>query len=122
MVRALLILLVAISFSVTGEGLLKHGMNTVGMFSLQPHLILSGLVRTFSNPYVLGGFSFIFLGSVFWLSVLSRLPLSLAYPLLSLSYVLVVLSAWLILKEDISVTRMAGVFIIISGVVVVFRS
>ncbi|MDO8671565.1 MAG: EamA family transporter [Dehalococcoidia bacterium] len=120
--RALLILLVAISFSVSGELLLKHGMNTVGMFSLQPGLIISGLVRTFTNLFVLGGFSLIFLGSVFWLSVLSRLPLSLAYPLLSLSYVLVVLSAWLILKESISVTRVVGVFIIMSGVVVVFRS
>lgn len=122
MFKALLILLVAVSFSVTGELLLKHGMNNVGFFSLQPQLLLSGLVRTFTNPFVLSGFTCVFLGSIFWLSVLSRLPLSLAYPLLSVSYVLVVLSAWLLLKESISVDRMIGVFIIISGVVVVYRS
>ncbi|MBI2865680.1 MAG: EamA family transporter [Chloroflexi bacterium] len=107
------------SFSVTGELLLKHGMNNVGTFSLQPGLVLSGLVRAFTNAYVLGGFSFIFLGSVFWLSVISRVPLSFAYPLLSLSYVLVVIMAWLILKENVSLTRMVGIFIIVSGVVVV---
>ncbi len=122
MFRAFLILLVGLVFSVSGELLLKHGMNSVGHLSLQPSLIVPGLLRTFANPFILAGFVLVFTASIFWLSVISRLPLSLAYPLMSVSYVLVVLTSWLILKEDISVTRLLGVFIILSGVAVVYRS
>lgn len=122
MLKAFLILLVGIVFSVTGELLLKHGMNSVGSLSVQPSLLLPGLVRTFSNPFVIGGFASIFLGSIFWLVVISRIPLSIAYPMLSVSYVLVIIAAWLLLKESISVTRLVGAFVIISGVMIVYRS
>lgn len=115
-------LLVAISLSVTGEILLKQGMNRIGDFSLDPDMLVSSLFRAFTNPFVLGGFVFIFSGSIFWLAVLSRLQLSYAYPMLSLSYVIVVFASWIFLGEDLSLTRLAGVLIIVSGVFVVFKS
>ncbi len=90
-----ILLLVAISLSVSGELLLKHGMNQVGVLSLQPGLILSGLARTFSQPAIWGGFVLLFFGAIFWLAVISRVDLSLAYPMLSLGYVIVVIASWL---------------------------
>ncbi len=114
--------MIAISLSVTGELLLKHGMNKVGVLSFQPDLLIPTMIRVFTTPFVLAGFAFFFGGSIFWLSVISRLPLSYAYPMLSSSYILVVLASWLILGEAINVTRIVGVFIIMGGVAVVFRS
>lgn len=122
MIIPFLLLLVAISLSVTGELLLKYGMNKVGLLSFSPDVFLPTLWRAFSTPYVLAGFASIFLGSIFWLSVISRLPLSYAYPMLSLSYILVVITSWLLLGEQLSLNRILGVLIICTGVVVVFRS
>lgn len=119
MQQAFLILLVAISFTVTGELLLKHGMNIVGFLSLQPQLFLAGLVRAFLNPFILGGFALVFVASLFWLAVLSRIPLSVAYPMLSLSYVLAVFAAALFLGEHITWLRVLGVLIICTGVALV---
>lgn len=118
----LVLLLIAVLFSVTGELLLKHGMNQLGILELEPALLLPGLVRVFTNPFVLVGFACIFTGSIFWLSLISRVPLSYAYPMLSTSYILVVAASWLFLGESITWVRALGVLVIIAGVSLVFRS
>ncbi|MBI4496767.1 MAG: EamA family transporter [Chloroflexi bacterium] len=118
----LLLLLVAVAFSVTGELLLKYGVDRVGVLNLELAKLLPTLVRVFSTPAILAGFTLIFTGSIFWLSVISRVPLSYAYPLLSTSYVFVVLGSWFFLGETLTLHRIVGVLIICTGVVVVFRS
>ena len=61
--------------------------------------------------------------SVFvWLVGLSRVPVSQAYPLLSLGYVINLGLAWWLLGEVPNVQRVAGIGIIVVGVVVVARS
>ncbi len=122
MLRPFLLLLVAICFSVTGELMLKTGMNKVGVLSLQPSQIVASLWRTFTNPYVLGGFTLVFTGSIFWLAVISRAPLSWAYPLLSISYILGIALSWLLLGESVTLSHFAGAFMIVAGVFVIYRS
>ena len=122
MLRAFLILLVAICFTASGELLLKNGMNQVGFLSLRPQLLFPTLVRAFTTPSIIAGFALVGVASILWLSVLSRVPLSWAYPMLSLSYVLAVLGSALFLGEHLSFYRIVGVLIIIGGVCVMYRS
>ena len=122
MLRPFLLLVVAILFSVSGELLLKDGMNKVGTLSFRPSLFLPTLWRAFTTPQIIIGFILAFAASIFWLAVISRVQLSYAYPMLSLSYVVVLFASWLLLGESFSFTRLVGVFIICSGVFVVFRS
>lgn len=116
------LLLAAVSMSVTGELLLKHGMNQVGVLSLHPDNIMSGLWRSFTSPFVLLGFASVFGGSIFWLSIISRVQLSYAYPMLSLGYVLVVIASWIFLNEQFHPMRLVGVLVICIGVVIVSRT
>lgn len=53
-----------------------------------------------------------------WLAVLARYPLSFAYPILSLSYVLVYAGAtyWPLLAEDATTLRTVGTLLILVGV------
>ena len=120
--KAFLLLLVAVLLSVCGELLLKHGMNRLGVLSLQLPQTLIDLGRAFTTPAILAGFVFIFGGSLFWLAVISRVDLSWAYPMLSLGYVIGVIAAWLLLGEQLSLLRLAGVLVVVSGVVIVARS
>lgn len=62
------------------------------------------------------------LSVVVWLVGLSRVPVSQAYPILSLGYVLTALLAWPLLGEAVSAQRFAGIFVIIAGVWLVTRS
>lgn len=115
-------LLIAISFSVTGEMLLKVGMNRVGSLDLTGAHAIPKLIQAFTNPAVLGGFILIFGGSLFWLSVISKVNLSWAYPMLSLSYIIVVFLSALFLNEALTAWRIAGVLTIIAGVFMIYRS
>lgn len=59
---------------------------------------------------------------IVWLVGLSRVPVSQAYPLLSLGYVINIGLAWWLLGEVPNAQRVAGIGIIVVGVVVVARS
>lgn len=73
--------------------------------------IASGL----TEPLVLLGLACYVTSSVLWLVVLSRVPLSVAYPFGALSYVLVVIVA-LITGEHVSALRWVGVVLIVGGI------
>jgi drug/metabolite transporter (DMT)-like permease len=62
------------------------------------------------------------LSLVVWVIGLSRVPVSQAYPLLSLGYVINIGLAWWLLGEMPNVQRVAGIGIIVLGVVLVARS
>ena len=115
-------LVIAMSFTVVGELLLKHGMNQVGSLDLTGWEAIPQLIRTFSNLFVLVGFVLIFGGALFWLSVLSKVNLSWAYPMLSFNYILVIFLSALFLNEPITAWRIAGVLTIIAGVFMIYRS
>lgn len=61
---------------------------------------------------------------LFWMSAIARLELSLAYPMLSLSYVLVYMVAvnWPLLHEHASWIRTVGIVVVITGVILIARS
>ena len=114
-----LLLLIAISLTVSGEVLLKLGMNQVradvGAFA--PSLPV--LVRTFTEWRVVIGFVLIFSGALFWLGVISRADFSFAYPLLALSYVVSLIPARLVLNENVTPNRILGALIVVAGAIII---
>ena len=62
------------------------------------------------------------LSVIVWLVGLSRVPVSQAYPLLSLGYAINILLAWWLLGEVPNAQRVAGIGVIVIGVVLVARS
>lgn len=62
------------------------------------------------------------LSVVVWIVGLSRVPVSQAYPLLSLGYVLNIGLAWWLFGEVPNAQRVIGVGVIVAGVVLVARS
>ncbi len=109
------LLLIAIVLSTFGEVLLKAGVNRIGTITLEP----GTLIRAFLQWQVLAGFVLLFSGSLFWLAVLSRVHLSLAYPLLAMGYILTTLWALIFLKEPVPASRWVGLGAICSGIVLV---
>ena len=113
------LLLIAICLTVTGEVLLKLGMNAVrvdaGAFSAS----LPVLLRTFTEWRVIVGFGLIFSGALFWLGVISRADFSFAYPLLALSYVIALVPARFVIGEQISLNRVIGAFVVVVGALII---
>ncbi len=57
-----------------------------------------------------------------WLAALAKAPVSVAYPMLSLGYVVVAFASAMWLGEALSPTRLLGIALICAGVVLVSRS
>ena len=74
------------------------------------------------NRPILGGLACYVVSVVVWILALSRVEVSVAYPMLSIGYVVNALAAWLLFGEQLRATRMAGIGVIIVGVWLVARS
>ena len=124
--RAMLIglILLSVALAATAQLTLKHGMNQVNAASGGQAATLSGgSVRSIvTNLSVVGGLLIFGLSAVVWLMVLSRASLSFAYPFASLTYILIVLADKFVLHEEIPVLRWAGVFAIMTGIVLVAQT
>lgn len=108
---------IAVGLTVAGQVLVKMGMDQVGAFTFS----LSMFIEAFTEWRVVLGFILAFGGSVFWLGVVSRVPFSVAYPLLSMSYIFGLISAYVIFHERISLGNVFGTLLICIGIVLAAR-
>ena len=115
---ALGILVFAIGLGAIGQILMKSGVNQLGAHPA-PALVLRSI---FTNLRIFGGFACYGISSLFYLVAISRLPLSYAYPMVALSYVLVTFLAWRLLHEEVPMIRVAGLALIMLGVIVMALS
>lgn len=122
--RAMLIglILMSVGLATLAQLTLKHGMNQVTHNSGTAALNASTLKSVVTNLSVIGGLAIFGASAVVWLMVLSRASLSFAYPFASLSYLLIVLIDRLHYHETIPTLRWAGVFFIMTGIVLVAQT
>ena len=116
------LILVSVALAATAQLTLKHGMNQVTEASGTATLSGGSLRAILTNVSVVGGLLIFGLSAVVWLMVLSRASLSFAYPFASLTYVLIVLADKLVLHQEIPVLRWAGVFAIMTGIILVAQT
>jgi drug/metabolite transporter (DMT)-like permease len=115
------LILASVLLVVLGQTLVKLGINSVSGLDISNGLA-SFYLRILLRPYVLGGAFLYGFATLLWLYVLSKVDLSYAYPFLALTYVLVIISAWLFLGEPIPVLRWIGLSVICIGVLIIART
>ena len=121
----------AVSFSLLMTGvllnagaqlLLKAGTNSVGMFEFSRDNILPIGWKLATEPHIIGGLACYVISVVVWVLALSRVEVSIAYPMLSIGYVVNAVAAWYLFGESLTASRLLGIAIIILGVVIISRS
>ncbi|HEY8910158.1 MAG TPA: transporter [Desulfosporosinus sp.] len=80
------------------------------------------LIAIVTNWYIMAGLSLYAFSAVFWIFAISKVQLSVAYPMVSLGYIIVFALSYFILGEPISLLRVLGLVTIIIGVVIVAKS
>jgi drug/metabolite transporter (DMT)-like permease len=120
---------VAFSFLLTGvllnagaQLLLKTGTNALGVITLTRDDWLDQFGRMAVEPHLAGGIACYVVSVVVWIIGLSRVPVSIAYPMLSLGYVVNAIAAHYLLGESVTLARWLGIGFIIIGVWLVARS
>jgi multidrug transporter EmrE-like cation transporter len=121
----------AISFSLLMTGvllnagaqlLLKAGTNAVGAFEYSSANILPIGWKLATEPHIIGGLGCYVISVVVWIMALSRVEVSIAYPLLSVGYVVNAIAAYYLFGEAVTPMRLTGIAVIIVGVWIVARS
>jgi drug/metabolite transporter (DMT)-like permease len=113
-------LVVSVVFAVAGQFTLKSAMNEVGRIGAA-EIAATGdtIIRTLKEPRLWLGLSLFGVSALFWLVVLSRVDLSVAYPFVGLSYIVVVLISRLFLNEQVTALRWLGVVVVAVGIAIV---
>jgi multidrug transporter EmrE-like cation transporter len=117
-----MLILIATVMGIAGQTMLKHGMTQMGPLNVSADSVMQIVWQIVRSPFVVGGLLIYGFGTFFWLITLSRIDLTIAYPMVSLNHVLLFLIGWLILREQVSPTRFAGVAVICLGMILVARS
>ncbi len=110
----------SVSLSALAQTVFKIGVSRVEVASSAS--LLSKAIAFVFSPYVLLGLSLYAVGTVLWLFALRQLDLSLAYPFVAMSFVMVTASGVFFLGETVSVTRLVGLCFVILGLIVMART
>ncbi len=122
MVFILVIALVSIVLLVSGQTLLKVGLNDIGGVSLFDGNPVGSLLGLFRTPWIILGFVCYGIAAILWLDVLSKLDFSMAFPMVSLTYVFAILIGRFIFQETVGLDRIVGVLLILTGLFFIMRS
>jgi len=120
MFRTLLLGIVSIMLLSCGQASFKVGLNAIGGFSLGDGM--GGLSKIAQTPWIVVGFACYGLSSVLWLDVLSKLPYTLAFPLVGLTYMFTLLIGRLVFHEPVGWMKILGVVFILSGIFLIVRT
>lgn len=115
--------LFSVFLATAGQLMLKTGMTRVGYIGStrleRPLQVIGEVARTWQ---VLFGLVLFALSALTWLVVISRVPLSFAYPFAGITYLLLTLFSKFVLKEHVPHLRWLGVALVVAGIIVVGRS
>ena len=116
------LVLAGVLLNAAAQLLLKAGTNAVGHFEFTGANIVPVGLRLALEPHILGGVSCYVVSLVVWIMALSRVEVSIAYPMLSIGYVINAVAAWTLFGESVGALRLTGIGFIIVGVFLVARS
>lgn len=108
--------IISILFSSLGQVLVKLGATKIPtdtVFNMQyitKYLLL--------NKYIVSGLFLYGLSFLMWIKVLTKLELSYAYPLISISYIVIFLASYFLFKEPFTIQKLIGSALILTGVIV----
>ena len=114
------LLITSVVFATAGQITLKSAMNKVGRIgTAQVTAAADTALRMAKEPLLWVGLALFGISALFWLVVLSHVPLSLAYPVVGISYIFVVGFSKLVLHEHVPPLRWLGVLIVATGIAVI---
>ena len=115
-------LFVGILLNACAQLLLKAGTLRLGEVSLAPSTLITTLGHLSTNLPIIAGLCLYSLSVITWIAGLSRVDVSIAYPLLSLGYVVNAIAAYFLFGEALTPQRLIAIGIILLGVYILARS
>lgn len=114
--QIIIIFSIAVLTTVTSQLFFKRGMMILGQIDFTMRNVYLLIMHILSNYFLLVGVFLYAISFLMWLFILSKVKLSVAYPITSMNFVLVLLFAYFIFDEKLTLFQYGGVAFIILGV------
>jgi len=101
---------------------LKAGTTRIGEFAFSAENIVPVGWKLMTQPFIVAGIGCYVVSLIVWILGLSRVPVSIAYPMLSIGYIISAIAAWYLFGESLTPQKIFGIGFIIIGVYLVARS
>jgi multidrug transporter EmrE-like cation transporter len=119
---AFVLVITGVLLNAAAQFALKASVRDLGAIALSLSGAVPTTLRLAAEPWLWLGLGCYAVSVVVWILALSRVEVSIAYPMLSIGYVVNALAAWAWLGESMNLTKTAGIGIIILGVFVLARA
>ena len=116
------LVLAGVLLNAAAQLLLKAGTNRVGEFAFTLENIAPVGAKIAASPHIIAGIGCYVVSVVVWILALSRVPVSVAYPMLSIGYIVNAVAAWMLFGESLTAQKLVGIGFIVIGVWLVARS
>jgi multidrug transporter EmrE-like cation transporter len=116
------LLMLGVLLNAAAQLLLKAGTNRIGEFAFALENLAPIGSKIATSPFILAGLGCYVVSVVVWILALSRVPVSVAYPMLSVGYIVNAVAAWMLFGESLGAQKLVGIGFIVVGVYLVARS
>lgn len=116
------LIFIGVMLNAAAQILMKTGTNAVGYFEFSLENMLPIGWKLATELHIVGALFCYALSVVVWILALSRVPVSIAFPMLSMAYVVNAVAAWYLLGEPFNPTKLVGMGVIILGVIIISRA
>jgi multidrug transporter EmrE-like cation transporter len=119
---AFVLVLTGVLLNAVAQLALKASVSDTGVINLDMQSLFTSAGSLVSNLWLWIGLICYAISVVVWILALSRVDVSIAYPMLSIGYIVNAVAAWQLFGEPMNLGKVVGIGIIIVGVYVLARS
>ena len=119
---AFALILTGVLLNAIAQLALKASVSDTGIISLDLQSLLTSAGSLASNLWLWLGLICYAISVIVWILALSRVDVSIAYPMLSIGYIVNAVAAWHLFDEPMNIGKVIGIGIIIVGVYILARS
>ena len=116
MFHNMLIIVISVLLNAFAQLFIRKGMLLIGSQTLNIQNIVSLCFKVLTNIFLLSGMTCYAISILLWMVVLSRVNVSVAYPLLSIGYIVTAIMAYFLFGETLTLQKVAGIIVICIGV------
>lgn len=115
------LIIFGVTLNTVAQLCLKQGMLSVGTVTMELAGLVDLIIKAATNSFIMLGLACYAASFAVWLVVLSRVEVSMAYPMLSIGYIVTAVFGYYFWGESLGIYKMTGIFLICTGVAVMFR-
>jgi len=122
MYKSFILITIVALLTISSQLFLKKGLKTTGEFKLTSLCDFGiTIIKLSQNRFIVIGIFIATISAFFWLTIISRIDLTIAFPISGgIFFILLFLMSWIFLGESITFIKIIGITIILLGIYLIF--